>query len=132
MRIFGREGERHCRSVKATQNRSAGFQTCCIADFQIGCALDVLRRAGLETGDTAGSEACATVPFRLINRMAVGRASPRAHLSPDSALATAKDSWAREDARPPLRKLSCAAPMSWVLRGGLAKHRTQLFSAANV
>jgi hypothetical protein len=51
----------HCYSVKAAQKRSAGFQTCCIADFQIGSACDVVRRAGLETGDTAGSEACATM-----------------------------------------------------------------------
>jgi len=33
--------------------RSAGFQTCCIADFQIGGSCDVVRCAGLETGDTA-------------------------------------------------------------------------------
>jgi hypothetical protein len=39
--------------------RSAGFQTCCIADFQIGRSSDVVRVAGLETGDTAGLETCA-------------------------------------------------------------------------
>ena len=33
--------------------RSAGFPTCCIADFQIGQPLDVARFAGLETRDTA-------------------------------------------------------------------------------
>jgi hypothetical protein len=44
---------------------SKRFQTCRIADFQIGCVCDVARRAGLETGDTAGAEACAAVlrPF---------------------------------------------------------------------
>jgi hypothetical protein len=43
-------------------NRSAGFQTCCIADFQIGWAFDVVRRAGLETGDTADLEVGASAP----------------------------------------------------------------------
>src|SRR5208283_2531277 len=57
----------YCRSGKAAQNRSAGFQTCRIADFQIGCSCNVLRGAGLETGDTADSEVCATV---LINPFA--------------------------------------------------------------
>jgi hypothetical protein len=38
--------------------RSAGFQTCCAADFQIGPA--ALRMAGLETCDTADLEVCAT------------------------------------------------------------------------
>jgi hypothetical protein len=40
--------------------RSAGFQTCCIADFQIGSPHDVVRVAGLETGDTSDLEVCAT------------------------------------------------------------------------
>ena len=35
--------------------RSAGFQTCCAADFQIGTP-----QAGLETRDTADLEVCAT------------------------------------------------------------------------
>ena len=39
---------------------SAGFQTCYIADFQIGAACDVVRSAGLETHDTADLEVCAT------------------------------------------------------------------------
>jgi hypothetical protein len=34
--------------------RGAGFQTCCIADFQVGLA--ALRPAGLETRDTADLE----------------------------------------------------------------------------
>jgi hypothetical protein len=39
--------------------RSAGFQTCCIADFQVGSA--ALRPAGLETRGTADLEVCATL-----------------------------------------------------------------------
>jgi hypothetical protein len=38
--------------------RSAGFQTCCGADFQVGGT--ALRAAGLETCGTAGLETCAT------------------------------------------------------------------------
>jgi len=41
--------------------RSAGFQTCCIADFQIGGAWNVGQRADLEIRDTAGLEVCATL-----------------------------------------------------------------------
>jgi hypothetical protein len=41
--------------------RSAGFQTCCIADFQVGRVLENARLAGLETRDTADLEVCATV-----------------------------------------------------------------------
>src|SRR5207244_7746025 len=47
---------------------SAGFQTCCIADFQIGGACDRARLVGLETHDTADLEVCAT------SAAAVGRA----------------------------------------------------------
>jgi hypothetical protein len=43
-----------------TQARSAGFQTCCIADFQVGKTLKITRFAGLETRDTADLEVCAT------------------------------------------------------------------------
>lgn len=39
--------------------RSGGFQTCCIADFQIGSMRDAVRSAGLETRDTADLEVCA-------------------------------------------------------------------------
>ena len=39
---------------------SAGFQTCCIADFQIGTRCELARFAGLETRDTADLEVCAT------------------------------------------------------------------------
>jgi hypothetical protein len=41
--------------------RSAGFQTCCIADFQVDRVLENARPAGLETRDTADLEVCATV-----------------------------------------------------------------------
>ena len=37
---------------------SAGFQTCCIADFQIGGVSECERPAGLETCDTADLEVC--------------------------------------------------------------------------
>ena len=40
--------------------RSAGFQTCSIADFQIGAACDVVQAAGLETRDTAQRSEAAT------------------------------------------------------------------------
>src|SRR5580658_1493415 len=46
--------------------RSAGFQTCCAADFQVGGT--ALRPAGLETCGTADLEVCATQ-----NRYAAGR-----------------------------------------------------------
>src|SRR5436190_10131728 len=39
--------------------RSAGFQTCCIADFQVGRMLEVAQPAGLKTHDTADLEVCA-------------------------------------------------------------------------
>jgi hypothetical protein len=39
--------------------RGAGFQTCCIADFQVGSLAS--RPAGLETRDTADLEVCATL-----------------------------------------------------------------------
>jgi hypothetical protein len=40
---------------------SAGFQTCCIADFQVGKTSTIVQSAGLETRDTADLEVCATV-----------------------------------------------------------------------
>jgi hypothetical protein len=40
--------------------RSAGFQTCCIADFQVGKVVEITQFAGLETRDTADLEVCAT------------------------------------------------------------------------
>jgi hypothetical protein len=39
---------------------SAGFQTCCIADFQVGRTSAIVQSAGLETRDTADLEVCAT------------------------------------------------------------------------
>ena len=57
-----------CKSCgEATPYRSAGFQTCRVADFPIGGAL--LRFAGLETRDTADLEVCATevaAPLRCV------------------------------------------------------------------
>jgi hypothetical protein len=41
--------------------RSAGFQTCCVADFQVGRVSAHPRPASLETCGPAGWEACATV-----------------------------------------------------------------------
>lgn len=47
-------------------DRSAGFETCCLADFKIGDAwnmrnaFEYFRRAGLETCGTADLEVCAT------------------------------------------------------------------------
>jgi hypothetical protein len=46
---------------QGARGRSAGFQTCCIADFQVGRAPDAPGPAGLETRDTADLEVCATV-----------------------------------------------------------------------
>ena len=37
-----------------------GFETCCVADFQIGRAWWFGSGAGLETGDTADLEVCAS------------------------------------------------------------------------
>jgi len=45
-------------------NRSAGFQTCRIADFQIGKSYDLVQSADFETRDTADLEVCATVQTR--------------------------------------------------------------------
>jgi predicted metal-dependent hydrolase len=50
---------------RAGGTRSAGFQTCCIADFQIGRSCDVVRPPGLETRDTADLEVCASNFIRL-------------------------------------------------------------------
>jgi hypothetical protein len=41
---------------------SAGFQTCCVADFQIGGTAFAGRPAGLEARDSADLEVCATGP----------------------------------------------------------------------
>src|ERR1700733_5174147 len=51
-------GTTHLFSADEPMQRSAGFQTCCVADFQVGTA--TLRPAGLETRDTADLEVCAT------------------------------------------------------------------------
>src|SRR6202034_2227507 len=46
-------------SASFPMRRSAGFQTCCAADFQVGWT--ALRPAGLETRGTADLEVCATL-----------------------------------------------------------------------
>src|SRR5664280_2256457 len=59
---------------------SAGFQTCRIADFQVGSTQDVAPAAGLEIRDTADLEVCATCHrwFRGSRReMFFGEFSPR-------------------------------------------------------
>jgi hypothetical protein len=48
----------------AAPARGAGFQTCRIADFQVGKALEITRFAGFETRDTADLEVCATKSSR--------------------------------------------------------------------
>jgi hypothetical protein len=60
---------------RAVLVRSAGFQTCCIADFQVGRALEVVRPAGLETRDTADLEVGATVAVSNCAPIAAGRFS---------------------------------------------------------
>jgi len=53
-------------TIKYRQSRSAGFPTCCVADFPIGVPSAYLtrqpgqRHAGWETRDTADWEVCAT------------------------------------------------------------------------
>ena len=46
---------------RAGRSRSAGFQTCCVADFQVGSAMECGRPADLEIRDTADLEVCATL-----------------------------------------------------------------------
>src|SRR5256885_12356657 len=48
-------------SCEAAPGCSAGFQTCCVADFQIGGACDGARLAGFETPETADFEGCGTL-----------------------------------------------------------------------
>jgi uncharacterized membrane protein YidH (DUF202 family) len=55
----GRRGRRYVFRAGILMLRSAGFQTCRIADFQVGSA--ALRPAGLETRGTADLEVCATL-----------------------------------------------------------------------
>ena len=47
--------------MKPVQLRSAGFQTCCVADFQVGNAVQFGWPADLEIRDTADLEVCATL-----------------------------------------------------------------------
>ena len=48
------------RTAESARSGSAGFQTCCIAGFQVGRPHDISCHAGLETRDTADLEVCAT------------------------------------------------------------------------
>jgi hypothetical protein len=57
MTMFGKA--RLGRSLALPNLRSAGFQTCCGADFPVGAT--TLRPAGLETCGTADLEVCATL-----------------------------------------------------------------------
>jgi hydrogenase maturation protein HypF len=58
--------------------RSADFQVCRIAGFQTRQSSDLTRRAGLETGDTAGLETCATVSARDHEALLAAAAAIRA------------------------------------------------------
>jgi hypothetical protein len=52
------------QNTAARQSRnqsSADFQVCCVAHFQIRKPSELHRAAGLEVGDTAGLETCATL-----------------------------------------------------------------------
>ena len=74
------------------QRPVAGFQTCCIADFQIGRASlfrapwNGARPAGLETRDTADSEVCATMRVRKIRVIRSHQSSSQSNnpFSPES------------------------------------------------
>jgi hypothetical protein len=72
-RIKGEGGRALCTAIRQSHSFSrgffkamaaslcsAGFQTCCIADFQVGRVPVVVPSAGLETRDTADLEVCAT------------------------------------------------------------------------
>jgi len=76
-------GQEFCCSAQSRlRGRSAGFQTCCIADFQVGSAAPFGWLADLEIRDTADLEVCATLyrgflirrdlKFREGSRMEVG------------------------------------------------------------
>ena len=60
LKVFAGRGNLGAITSSRSAGFQTGFQTCRIADFQIGRTLDVVRLAGLETRDTAGLETCAT------------------------------------------------------------------------
>src|SRR2546430_7985491 len=91
-------------SCEAAPGCSAGFQTCCIADFQIGGACDGARLAGLETHDTADLEVCAT------SVAAVGRAKIELRFIFLSAI-TPPPAGAGMRAGPPCPARSCLLPV---------------------
>jgi hypothetical protein len=56
MKRFGRRGRRYLLSAELPILRSAGFQTCCIADFQVGtlhCSQRVWKPATQQTWKSA-------------------------------------------------------------------------------
>jgi hypothetical protein len=55
-------------SLRSQSFRNAGFQTCCIADFQIGGSPEFVRVVGWQIRDTADLEVCATVLFFRIHQ----------------------------------------------------------------
>ena len=63
LRFAAERRRRYVFSAGILMLRSAGFQTCRIADFQVGST--ALRPAGLETRATADSEVCATL-YRIL------------------------------------------------------------------
>ncbi len=65
-RTGGQRAQRSCwqACLQPCKGESAGFQTCCVADFQIGGAGHGQRFAGLATCDTANLEVCATSELR--------------------------------------------------------------------
>ena len=54
--------------LEPCEYRSAGFQTCCVADFQVGSAVEFGRPADLEIRDTADLEVCATLVYLMLFR----------------------------------------------------------------
>ena len=64
-RVNGRNARPKLEVQAPHEVRSAGFRTWSIAGFQIGGPAEVMRPPGLETGDTADLEVCAT-PSRLL------------------------------------------------------------------
>jgi hypothetical protein len=62
-------GDRKSAFIEAF-SRSADFQVCCTADFQIGAPRKVIAGAGLEARDTADLEVCVTKPNLRLPRAA--------------------------------------------------------------
>ena len=60
MESFHVQDRRRIGAMNRVRLRSAGFQTCCVADFQVG-AVEFGWPADLEIRDTADLEVCATL-----------------------------------------------------------------------